>query len=202
VQMPRPVGSLPVCPSVKPVGEPDALIGHVRFDERGWETGCRPLAPSYRAHPRLYRLRRLKRGKAGLLCPCSSGLDLFRNRESVIDLYPKIADSALNLGVTQEQLHGAQVASAAVNKCRIAASSGIARGRRGRERGTRLASWRWLAGTHRPLHGFAPSTRTRLVGRSSSDAQSHGRRRPRAAPHPPPSGGRHRTLAACYRSQD
>ena len=23
---------------MKPVGEPDALIGHVRFDERGWET--------------------------------------------------------------------------------------------------------------------------------------------------------------------
>jgi hypothetical protein len=23
---------------VKSVGEPDALIGHVRFDERGWET--------------------------------------------------------------------------------------------------------------------------------------------------------------------
>jgi hypothetical protein len=29
---------LSVCLSVKPVGEPDALIGHVRFDERGWET--------------------------------------------------------------------------------------------------------------------------------------------------------------------
>ena len=27
-----------MCLSVKPVGEPDALIGHVRFDERGWET--------------------------------------------------------------------------------------------------------------------------------------------------------------------
>jgi hypothetical protein len=27
-----------VCLSVKPVGEPDALIGLVRFDERGWET--------------------------------------------------------------------------------------------------------------------------------------------------------------------
>lgn len=25
------------CLTVKPVGEPDALIGHVRFDERGWE---------------------------------------------------------------------------------------------------------------------------------------------------------------------
>ena len=39
---PRAVGLLSVCLTVKPVGEPDALIGHVRFDERGWETGrCR-----------------------------------------------------------------------------------------------------------------------------------------------------------------
>ena len=38
VPKPRAVGLLPVCPTVKPVGEPDALIGHVRFDERGWET--------------------------------------------------------------------------------------------------------------------------------------------------------------------
>jgi len=34
---------------VKPVGEPDALIGHVRFDERGWETercrGAQATAP-------------------------------------------------------------------------------------------------------------------------------------------------------------
>ena len=34
----RLVGLLPVCLTMKPVGEPDALIGHVRFDERGWET--------------------------------------------------------------------------------------------------------------------------------------------------------------------
>ena len=27
---------------MKPVGEPDAVAPHVRFDERGWETGrCR-----------------------------------------------------------------------------------------------------------------------------------------------------------------
>src|ERR1700694_137576 len=38
VQKPRAVGLLPVCLTVKPVGEPDALIGHDRFDERGWET--------------------------------------------------------------------------------------------------------------------------------------------------------------------
>ena len=34
------------CPSVslavKPVGEPDAGNPHVRFDERGWETGRSP----------------------------------------------------------------------------------------------------------------------------------------------------------------
>ena len=39
---------------MKPVGKPDAGNRHVRFDERGWETGRWPKAPSYRAHPRLY----------------------------------------------------------------------------------------------------------------------------------------------------
>ena len=29
-----------VCLAMKPVGEPDAVAPHVRFDERGWETGC------------------------------------------------------------------------------------------------------------------------------------------------------------------
>ena len=44
-----------VCLSVKPVGKPNAGDRHVRFDERGWETERWPQAPSYRAHPRLYR---------------------------------------------------------------------------------------------------------------------------------------------------
>jgi hypothetical protein len=35
------------------IGNPAALIGHVRFDERGWETGRRS-GVSARAHPRLY----------------------------------------------------------------------------------------------------------------------------------------------------
>jgi hypothetical protein len=38
VPKPRAVSLLSVYLTVKPVGEPDALIGHVRFDERGWET--------------------------------------------------------------------------------------------------------------------------------------------------------------------
>ena len=37
-----PLNCTVVCLAVKPVGEPDAGDRHVRFDERGWETGrCR-----------------------------------------------------------------------------------------------------------------------------------------------------------------
>jgi hypothetical protein len=39
---------------VKPVGEPYSGNRDLRFDERRWETGRWPLAPSYRAHLRLY----------------------------------------------------------------------------------------------------------------------------------------------------
>ena len=34
-----------VCLMVKPVGKPDAGDPHVRFDERGWETGLYATAP-------------------------------------------------------------------------------------------------------------------------------------------------------------
>ena len=47
-------------PMTKPDGKPDARNGHVRFDERGWETGRR-LDVSTRAHPRLYLQRALAR---------------------------------------------------------------------------------------------------------------------------------------------
>src|SRR5215469_15259801 len=40
--------------TMKPVGKPDAGNPHVRFDERGWETGRR-FGVSARAHPRLYK---------------------------------------------------------------------------------------------------------------------------------------------------
>src|SRR5215469_980733 len=42
------------CLRVKSPGEPDARNPHVRFDERGEETGRWPQAPSHRASPRLY----------------------------------------------------------------------------------------------------------------------------------------------------
>ena len=33
------------CLEVKSVGKPDAVAPHVRFDERGWETGLYVTAP-------------------------------------------------------------------------------------------------------------------------------------------------------------
>ena len=52
---------------VKPVGEPDAGNPHVRFDERGEETGRWSQTPSYRASPRLYgrRWRPLRQAQGG-----------------------------------------------------------------------------------------------------------------------------------------
>ena len=40
--------------AVKPVGKPDARNGHVRFDERGRETGRYAVRFRDRALPRLY----------------------------------------------------------------------------------------------------------------------------------------------------
>src|ERR1035441_5033628 len=50
--------------TMKPVGKPDARNGHVRFDERGWETGRR-FGVSTRAHPRFYpaRISQLRIGR-------------------------------------------------------------------------------------------------------------------------------------------
>jgi len=73
---------LSVCLTVKPVGEPDALIGHVRFDERGWETERWPQAPSNRAHSRLYRNR--NRG-VGICIGATSVQKILKNRGSCSD---------------------------------------------------------------------------------------------------------------------
>src|SRR6267143_1371019 len=63
--------------------------------------------------------RRLGRGKASRLCPCSSDVDLFGYGEGVIDLNAEIANCALNLLVPQPELHRPQIAGAAVDECRL-----------------------------------------------------------------------------------
>jgi hypothetical protein len=53
------------------------------------------------------------------LCRSSSKLDLFRYDESVIDLYAQISNRAFELCVTKQQLDGTEVASFAINLCRL-----------------------------------------------------------------------------------
>ena len=55
-------------------------------------------------------------GRACLLCPGSSDVNLFRNGEGIIDLDTEVPDSAFDLGVTEQELHGAQIAGTSVDQ--------------------------------------------------------------------------------------
>ena len=55
-------------------------------------------------------------GRACLLCPGSSDVNLFRNGEGIIDLDTEVPDSAFDLGVTKQELHGAQIAGTSVDQ--------------------------------------------------------------------------------------
>jgi hypothetical protein len=60
--------------------------------------------------------RQEERGRAGLLCPGSSDVDLLGYGKSVIDLDAKVAHRALYLFVPQQELYYSQIASAPVNE--------------------------------------------------------------------------------------
>ena len=55
-------------------------------------------------------------GGACLLCPGSSDVNLFRYGEGIIDLDTEVPDSAFDLGVTEQELHGSQITSTAVDQ--------------------------------------------------------------------------------------
>ncbi len=57
-------------------------------------------------------------GRAFSLCPGRSDVNLLCYIECVVNLDTDIADCALNLGVTEQHLHRAQVASALVTSTR------------------------------------------------------------------------------------
>ena len=59
-------------------------------------------------------LRRL--GRECPLCPGISDIHLLGDRQGIVDLDAEVADRALDLRVTEEQLHGAEVAGAAINQ--------------------------------------------------------------------------------------
>jgi hypothetical protein len=55
-------------------------------------------------------------GKAGPLCPSKSDIDLFGYGNRIVDLDSKIPNCAFDLSVTQQQLLGTEIASAAVDQ--------------------------------------------------------------------------------------
>ena len=58
-------------------------------------------------------------GRSISALPCTSNVDLLRNREGIVHINAEISDSALYLGVTKQKLDGAQISGAAVNQCRL-----------------------------------------------------------------------------------
>ena len=47
--------------------------------------------------------------------PRRSDFNLFRNQKGIVDINPKIPNSALNLGVTQKELNGPEIACSSVD---------------------------------------------------------------------------------------
>ena len=58
-------------------------------------------------------------GRAFLLCPVTSNVDLLRYGEGIVHINPEIPHSALYLGVTKQKLDGAQIPGAAVDQRRL-----------------------------------------------------------------------------------
>jgi hypothetical protein len=59
---------------------------------------------------------RTETGKAWPLCPGPSDINLFCYRQGIINLDAEISDGALDLGVTEQDLHRPKIAGAPVNK--------------------------------------------------------------------------------------
>ena len=61
------------------------------------------------------------KGRALLLCPVVSDVDLLRYGEGIVHIDAEIPHGALYLGVTEQKLDGAQIPGAAVDKRRLSA---------------------------------------------------------------------------------
>lgn len=61
-------------------------------------------------------------GRACPLCPGNSDFGLFHDRQGIVDLDAEVFDSAFDLGMAKEKLHGPQIASASVDQGRFGSS--------------------------------------------------------------------------------
>jgi hypothetical protein len=55
-------------------------------------------------------------GRSCLLCPGNSDINLFRYGKGIIDLDAEVPDGAFDLGVPEQELHGAQIAGTPVDQ--------------------------------------------------------------------------------------
>jgi hypothetical protein len=61
-------------------------------------------------------ISRREKGRADGLCPARSNVDLLGCNESVVNVDAEVAHSTFNLGVTEKELHGAQIPRAAIDQ--------------------------------------------------------------------------------------
>jgi len=99
-------------------------------------------------------------GRACPLCPSESDINLFGNRERIVNLDAEIAHCAFDLGVAEQELDGSQIACAAVNQRCLGPAQGV-RAKHPRVKpnachpvGEQASI---LAGRHRPIAPRAPS---------------------------------------------
>ena len=79
-------------------------------------------APSEWMRQVLARFFRFGSGRACLLRPSNSDVDLFCYGKGIVDLYAQVPDGALDLRVAQEELHGSEIAGSLVDKRRLGAA--------------------------------------------------------------------------------
>src|ERR1700693_3693353 len=64
-------------------------------------------------------------GRACPLCPSNSDINLFCYGQGIIDLDAEVSDGAFDLGVSEQKLHGSQVAGALVDQRCLCSSEGV-----------------------------------------------------------------------------
>jgi hypothetical protein len=64
-------------------------------------------------------------GRARQLCPGTSDVDFFSNLNGIVNLDAKIANSALDLGMAQQELDRAQVAGSSIDQRGFGPAQGV-----------------------------------------------------------------------------
>ena len=70
-------------------------------------------------------LNRSELGRARQLCPGTSDVDFLSDLDGVVNLDAEVADGALDLGVPEQQLHGAQVAGSPIDQRGLGPAQGV-----------------------------------------------------------------------------